>query len=51
MAKKKQELSVQIDEAALFRRISEIIENRKIRAGAYANREIALMYWEVGRTY
>ena len=52
MSKKKQELAVQsetqIDEAALFRRISEIIESRKARAGAYANREIALMYWEVG---
>ena len=52
MSKKKQELALQseaqIDEAALFRRISEIIESRKARAGAYANREIALMYWEVG---
>jgi len=52
MAKKKQELAVQseipIDEAALFQHISEIIENRKARAGAYVNREIALMYWEVG---
>ena len=52
MTKKKQELSVQgemkIDELALFQHISEIIENRKTRAGAYANREIALMYWEVG---
>ena len=52
MAKKKQELTVQgemrIDEVELFQRISEIIENRKARAGAYANREIALMYWEVG---
>ena len=52
MAKKKPELTVQgemrIDEVELFQRISEIIENRKARAGAYANREIALMYWEVG---
>jgi len=52
MSDKKQELALhgekQIDEAALFRHISEIIENRKARAGAYANREIALMYWEVG---
>ena len=52
MGKKKQELALQgemqIDEAALFQHISEIIENRKARAGAYANREIALMYWEVG---
>ena len=37
-----------VDEAALFKRISEIIEGRKTRAGAYANREIILMYWEVG---
>ena len=52
MNKKKQMTAMQaemhIDEAALFQRISEIIENRKIRAGAYTNREIALMYWEVG---
>ena len=50
--KKPQELAVQgetqIDELALFRRISEIIENRKARAGAYTNREVTLMYWEVG---
>ena len=39
---------IQIDERALFQYISEIIENRKTHIGAYANREIALMYWEVG---
>ena len=53
MANNKQELAaqgdMQIDEAALFQHISEIIENRKARAGAYVNREIALMYWEVGK--
>ena len=38
----------QIDEAVLFKRVSEIIENRKARAGAYTNREVVLMYWEVG---
>ena len=38
-----------IDEAALFKRVSVIIENRKSRAGAYANLEITLMYWEVGQ--
>jgi predicted nuclease of restriction endonuclease-like (RecB) superfamily len=38
-----------IDGAALFDRIAAIIENRKARAGAYANREVTLMYWEVGR--
>ena len=52
MAKNKQELVTQsdnhIDEVALFEHVSSIIVNRKIRAGAYANREIALMYWEVG---
>ena len=50
--KKPQELSVQaemqIDEVALFQRISEIIEYRKARAGAYSNCEVILMYWEVG---
>ena len=39
---------MQIDESALFTRVSEIIENRKSRAGAYANREVTMMYWEVG---
>jgi len=52
MSSEKNELVTQaetlIDEAALFERISEIIENRKAYAGAYANREIVLMYWEVG---
>ena len=38
-----------VDESALFNRVSEIIENRKFRAGAYANREVTLMYWEVGQ--
>jgi predicted nuclease of restriction endonuclease-like (RecB) superfamily len=38
-----------IDEAALFERVADIIENRKARAGAYANREVTLMYWEVGQ--
>jgi len=37
-----------VDEPALFERVSAIIENRKSRAGAYANREITVMYWEVG---
>jgi len=54
MSKKKQELAIQgdiqVDEMALFQHISEIIEKRKARAGAYANREIALMYWEVAYT-
>jgi predicted nuclease of restriction endonuclease-like (RecB) superfamily len=37
-----------VDEARLFERISEIIENRKTRAGGYANREVTAMYWEIG---
>ena len=53
MPKKKQELTVangsQFDESLLFARVSEIIETRKSRAGAYANREVTLMYWEVGQ--
>jgi len=38
-----------IDESTLFKCISEIIENRKFRAATYANSEVTLMYWEVGR--
>jgi hypothetical protein len=38
-----------VDENALFERVAAIIENRKGRAGALANREVTLMYWEVGR--
>jgi predicted nuclease of restriction endonuclease-like (RecB) superfamily len=38
-----------VDENALFERIAAIIENRKGRAAAYANSEITLMFWEVGR--
>ncbi|MDR1616438.1 MAG: PDDEXK nuclease domain-containing protein [Syntrophomonadaceae bacterium] len=38
-----------IDENALFERIATIIENRKTCAGAYANLEIIMMYWEIGR--
>jgi len=38
-----------IDEAALFERATAIIENRKFRAGAYANREVTLMNWEIGQ--
>jgi predicted nuclease of restriction endonuclease-like (RecB) superfamily len=45
----KQGAALAIDESALFERVSAIIENRKSRAGAYANREITLMYWEVGK--
>ena len=35
-------------EAALFKQVSKIIEKRRYNAGAYANREITLMYWEIG---
>ena len=38
----------QIDINSLFARISKIIEKRKNRAGMYANREVTLMYWEIG---
>ena len=38
-----------IDEVLLFERVSAIIESRKHQAAAYANREITLMYWEVGQ--
>lgn len=41
--------SVKFDENQLFTHIAEIIEARKSSAGAYANREITLMYWEIGR--
>ena len=37
-----------IDELALFECVSKIIESRKYRAGAYANLEATLMFWEVG---
>ena len=38
-----------VDETALFATVAGIIETRKSRAGAYANREVTLMYWEIGR--
>jgi len=49
--KKKKVLALkttQIDENSLFTHVSKIIEKRKNRAGMYANREITLMYWEIG---
>jgi len=53
MGKKRQENAItpvhtQIDESQLLKRVSEISENRKARAGSYANQEITLMFWEVG---
>ncbi|MCL1791665.1 MAG: PDDEXK nuclease domain-containing protein [Peptococcaceae bacterium] len=38
-----------VDETALFEQIVAIIENRKSRAAAYANSEVTLMYWEIGK--
>jgi len=40
---------LQVDEQSLFAQVAQIIETRKYRAGAYANREVTLMYWEIGR--
>jgi hypothetical protein len=39
----------QFDENYIFECVSQIIENRKSRAGAYANAEVTIMFWEVGR--
>jgi len=36
-------------ENALFAHVAEIIETRKSRAGIYANREVTLMFLEIGR--
>jgi len=53
MAKNKQELAaqgdMQIDEKALYERVSEIIEKRKLRAQMQANQESVLMFWEIGK--
>ena len=38
----------QIDEIELFKRVSEIIENRKFRTQTSVNNEATLMFWEVG---
>ena len=52
MPKNKKEIAVpseiKVDEGSMFVRVSEIIESRKARAGAYANREVTLMFWEIG---
>ena len=42
-------IDLQVDEQSLFAQVAQIIETRKYRAGAYANREVTLMYWEIGR--
>ena len=53
MSNAKKELAVksetQLDESKIFERVAGIIETRKSRAGAFANREVTLMYWEVGQ--
>ena len=53
MSKKKDDFAIQntdmIDEAALFERVSAIIENRKQRVQLAANSETTLMFWEVGQ--
>ena len=53
MEKNKDELALQskinIDEMQIFERVANIIESRTYRAGAFANCEITLMYWEVGQ--
>jgi len=41
--------NTRINENSLFTHISKIIEKRKNRAGMYANREVTIMYWEIGR--
>jgi len=52
MAKKKNEIvvhsEIQLDESLIYEKVVNIIETRKTNAGAYANREVTLMYWEVG---
>ena len=53
MDKNNKEIALQeeakIDEIELFKRVSEIIENRKFRAQTAANSEATLMFWEVGQ--
>ena len=53
MEKKNNDIALQkeaqIDEIELFKRVSEIIENRKFRAQTSANSEATLMFWEVGQ--
>ena len=53
MGKAKRDIAVlgekQLDESQIFERVANIIETRKSRAGAFANCEVTLMYWEVGQ--
>jgi len=52
MSKKKNEIiaqgEMQLDESLIYEKVVGIIETRKTAAGVYANREVTLMYWEVG---
>ncbi|MCL2295858.1 MAG: PDDEXK nuclease domain-containing protein [Methanomassiliicoccaceae archaeon] len=49
----KKEISVQENfyenEGHLFEHVAKIIEVRKQRAGSFANSEVTMMYWEIGR--
>ncbi len=38
-----------VNEDTLFAHVAKIIETRKSRAASYANCEVTLMYWEIGR--
>jgi len=40
---------MQLNESLIYSHVANIIETRKAKAGAYANREVTLMYWEVGQ--
>jgi len=42
-------LTPHVDETQLFQRVAAIIEGRKAQASAYANREVTLMFWEIGQ--
>jgi predicted nuclease of restriction endonuclease-like (RecB) superfamily len=39
----------QTDETSMFTHITSMIEARKCRAGAFANREVVVMFWELGQ--
>ncbi len=39
---------MQIDRTQVLERVANIIETRKFHAASFANREITLMYWEIG---
>jgi predicted nuclease of restriction endonuclease-like (RecB) superfamily len=53
MADTSKELAVSnaaaVDENTLFECVAAIIDNRKATAASHVNREVTLMYWEVGR--